>query len=175
VGTGSSVEDATYAVHTRSCTFLLDDEGLCRFIVSRTGMVPPDIRGCVGSQFVACLHPDLEGGLAGELIVGAAALFAKQEAPSGKMVLLRSGPILYVELRGASAPSTEDRLSDSTLDLAGGPPLARPPSSGARGGDTQPPPPGLEPVDYLAALGESTVTLTMPLYRPEAQGQQKRR
>lgn len=175
MGTGSSVEDATYAVHTRSCTFLLDDEGLCRFIVSRTGMVPPDIRGCVGAQFVACLHPDLEGGLAGELIVGAAALFAKQEAPSGKMVLLRSGPILWVELRGGAAASSNERLSDSTLDLVGGASLARPPASGARGGDTQPPPAGLEPVDYLSALGESTVTLTVPLYRPEVQGQQKRR
>lgn len=174
MGTGSSVEDATYAVHTRSCTFLLDDEGLCRFIVSRTGMVPPDIRGCVGSQFVACLHPDLEGGLAGELIVGAAALFSKQEA-NGKMVLLRSGPILYVELRGSASEALEARLSDSTLDLAGGPPLARPAPSGARGGDTQPPPPGLDPVDYLSQLGESTVTLTMPLYRPESQGARTRR
>ncbi|NUO49722.1 MAG: hypothetical protein HOV80_12780 [Polyangiaceae bacterium] len=175
MGTGSSVEDATYAVHTRSCTFLLDDEGLCRFIVSRTGMVPPDIRGCVGSQFVACLHPDLEGGLAGELIVGAAALFAKQEAPSGKMILLRSGPILYVELRDAASPPTDERLSNSTLDLAGGSAPERPPFGGARGGDTQPPPRGLDPVDYLSALGESTVTLTVPLYRPEAQGQHKRR
>jgi hypothetical protein len=101
------------------------------------------------------------------------------------MVLLRSGPIVYVELRGIepmSEPAMDLRsdeyeaaraaLSDTTLDLAGGPPLPAPPSTGSRGGDTVPPPrfaSGGGAVDYLAATGESTVTLTMPLYRPEAQ------
>jgi hypothetical protein len=133
-------------------------------------MVPPDIRGCVGSQFVACLHPDLEGGLAGELIVGASALFAKQDPETLKMVLMRSGPILWVELRGAaSEPAADERLSDSALDLAGGPSLARPASSGARGGDTVPPPSGHAAHHYFGEVGESTVTLTMPLYRPDAQ------
>jgi len=154
----SSTEDVRYAVHTRSCTFLLDDEGLCHFIVSRTGMVPPDVRGCVGSQFVACLHPELEGGLAGELIVGAAALFVKQEAETGKMVLLRTGPIVYVELRGA------DLAYEPSVELPP-PPDAQP----SRGGDTVPPPRFVGAVDYLNATGESTVTLTMPLYRPEVQ------
>jgi hypothetical protein len=154
----ASTEDVRYAVHTRSCTFLLDDEGLCHFIVSRTGMVPPDVRGCVGSQFVACLHPELEGGLAGELIVGAAALFVTQEAETGKMVLLRTGPIVYVELRGS------DLAYEPSVDL---PPPPDTPSS--RGGDTVPPPRFEGAVDYLSTTGESTVTLTMPLYRPEVQ------
>ncbi len=165
------MDNVRYAVHTRTCTFLLDEEGLCHWIVSRTGMVPPDIRGCVGAQFVACLHPELEGGLAGELVVGAAALFVKHDDESRRMVLLRSGPIAHVELRGSERAVTEGVLSDSTLDLADGPPLSRPPDVGARGGDTVPPPAGYEG-DYVAAvlsgLGESTVTLTMPLYRPDA-------
>ena len=118
-------------------------------------MVPPDVRGCVGSQFVACLHPELEGGLAGELIVGAAALFVKQEAETGKMVLLRTGPIVYVELRGS--------------EIAYEPSVELPPPPPSRGGDTIPPPRLTSAVDYLGAAGESTVTLTMPLYRPEVQ------
>jgi hypothetical protein len=169
------MEDAKYAVHTRSCTFLLDEEGLCHFIVSRTGMVPPEIRGCVGSQFVACLHPELEGGLAGELIVGASALFAKKEAETGRMVLMRSGPIVHVELRGVADGHSQEPLSDTTLDLAGGPPLSRPAPSGARGGDTVPPPPSHAASDYFAAVGESTVTLTVPLYRPETEPLRRRR
>lgn len=173
------MEDAKYAVHTRSCTFLLDEEGLCHFIVSRTGMVPPEIRGCVGSQFVACLHPELEGGLAGELIVGASALFAKKEAETGRMVLMRSGPIVRVELRGVSEGASSEHLSDSALDLASGPPLSMPGFLGvapsARGGDTVPPPPSASAPDYFAAVGESTVTLTVPLYRPEAQPLRSRR
>ena len=168
------MDEAKYAVHTRSCTFLLNEEGSCQFIVSRTGMVPPDIRGCVGSQFVACLHPELEGGLAGELIVGASALFAKREE-SGRMVLMRSGPIVHVELRDAQRAPSPSTLSDAALDLAEAPPLSRPPMSGSRGGDTVPPPPALSTPDYFAAVGESTVTLTVPLYRPEAQPLRSRR
>lgn len=167
------MEDAKYAVHTRSCTFLLNEEGLCHFIVSRTGMVPPDIRGCVGSQFVACLHPDLEGGLAGELIVGASALFAKREE-SGRMVLMRSGPIVHVELRDGAHVAVPRSLSDAALDLSEGPPPSRPPS-GARGGDTVPPPSAGSAHDYFSAVSESTVTLTVPLYNPDVQPLRSRR
>jgi hypothetical protein len=157
-----------YAVHTRACTFLLDPEGLCLSIVSRTGMVPPEIRRCVGAQFVACLHPDLEGGLVGELVIGSAALFVNDDPETGRKMLLRSGTIVHVEERGRAEPAAHPGLSDDTLDLAGGPPLERPPSTGARGGDTVPPPPGYGGASR-PEVEEGTVTLTLPLFRSEAQ------
>jgi hypothetical protein len=202
------MDKVVYAVHTRSCTFLLDAEGLCHWIVSRTGVLPPDVRGCVGAQFVACLHPELPGFLAGELVLGAAALFTKHEEESGRAVLMRSGEIVHVEQRGAARSAHAGALSDDTLDLKGGPgsstrpppaipagyerpaPPQRygsPPSFNARGGDTVPPPPpshagsfdgpsveelDVEPDPSAPALrpldSESTVTLTLPLFRPDA-------
>jgi hypothetical protein len=173
------MDNAAYAVHTRTCTFLLDAEGICRWIVSRTGMVPPEIRRSVGAQFVACIHPDLDGLLAGELVIGAAALFVKREPQGERFELMRSGTIVHIELRGAKAslPPPGAVLSDDTLDLSGGPPLSVPPTVGARGGDTVPPPSfalgslsdgELEGLEIPAHDGESTVTLTLPLFRPEA-------
>jgi hypothetical protein len=194
------MDKVVYAVHTRSCTFLLDAEGLCHWIVSRTGVLPADVRGCVGAQFVACLHPDLPGLLAGELVLGAAALFTKTEAETGRAVLMRSGSIVHVEQRGSLRASHGGAaLSDDTLDLKGGPGSSTrpppavpaparygsPPSLSARGGDTVPPPPvagtfdgpsaeelDVEPDPSQPALrpveAESTVTLTLPLFRPDA-------
>ncbi len=198
-----SMDKVAYAVHTRTCTFLLDAEGLCHWIISRTGVLPPEIRGCVGAQFVACLHPELAGSLAGELVIGAAGLFVKLDAETGKFMLMRSGTILHVEQRGAVRIVAPEGavLSDDTLDLKGGPPLsvappAAPPSYviRSRGGDTAPPPPpsraeimsyrldgslppdaeelDVDPDPSVPAMkpvdGESTLTLTLPLFRPEA-------
>lgn len=119
-------------------------------------MVPADIRQCIGAQFVACLDLTQEGGLAGELLLGAAALFVKHDADTGRSQLLRTGMIFQVETRdGALAP-----------ELA---PVSR-------GGDTVPPPPAFDRPASLRELSrqvldvsESTVTLTLPLYRPESQ------
>ena len=207
------MDKVAYAVHTRTCTFLLDAEGLCHWIISRTGVLPTEIRGCVGAQFVACLHPELAGSLAGELVIGAAALFVKLDPETGKFMLMRSGPILHVEQRGAVRMVAPEGavLSDDTLDLKGGPPLsvappAPPPSYviRSRGGDTAPPPPSVaelmsyrldgslggsrggsldyphieteeldvDPDPSVPSMkvhdGESTLTLTLPLFRPEA-------
>lgn len=201
------MENVAYAVHTRTCTFLLDREGLCLWIVSRHGAVPPELRGCVGAQFVASLHAGLEGLLAGELLIGSAALLVKHDSETDKLVLMRTGTILHVEERDAAHGAETPRpLGDDTLDLAGGPPLDAPPSVGARGGDTVPPPAfvrpaasladeaeeldvqpdpdslpdvgplppyqpreepsaGHRPVGHRKAEGESTITLTLPLFR----------
>lgn len=180
---------------------MLDDGGICRWILSSTGMVPPDIKQCIGAQFVACLDLTLEGGLAGELLLGAAALFAKQDT-TGRLQLLRTGMIFQVETRpdvsamprGAFAsqppPPEEAALAESsellegpfdeqTAPLDGAPPSFADTPVPSRGGDTIPPPkPTLkrapESLRELAAqvldVNESTVTLTLPLYRAEAQG-----
>lgn len=187
---------------------MLDDAGMCRWILSSTGMVPPDIKQCIGAQFVACLDLTLEGGLAGELLLGSAALFVKQDAV-GRMQLLRTGMIVQVETRPdvsamprtASSPPPPARVAERPMSESGelieGPfeeatediPAASPPASfGAgsfadtpipsRGGDTIPPPkPTLkrapESLRELASqvldVNESTVTLTLPLYRAESQ------
>jgi hypothetical protein len=94
--------DMTYAVHTAACTYLLDDDGVCRAITITPP--PPGSERCIGAQFVACLDMRTEGGLVGELRAGAAALFAASH--EGRFVLLRTQPIARVEILGeASAPA----------------------------------------------------------------------
>lgn len=110
----------TYAVHTESCTYLLDDEGVCRWVVSPTGVMHGAAAAAVGAQFVACLDLRLDGGLAGSLVVGGHALFAKLE--DGRHVLLRTTPITHVETRGlgsASPPPPKSRPKPPTPRASG--------------------------------------------------------
>lgn len=93
------MSDIVYAVHTRSCTYLLDDDGICRWVLSRSGERSDD--RCVGAQFVAALDLQSRGGLVGELRIGAQALFIRSEG--GRFVLIRTKPIEHVEMRGAGA------------------------------------------------------------------------
>jgi ribosome-associated protein YbcJ (S4-like RNA binding protein) len=148
--------EVAYAVHTRTCTYLLDDGGVCKWIISPTGMVPADIRQCIGAQFVACLDLTQDGGLAGELLLGAAALFVKHDPETRRSQLLRTGMIVQVETRDGQPAGELAPVS--------------------RGGDTVPPPPGFdrpaslrEISEKVLDVSESTVTLTLPLYRPESQ------
>lgn len=94
----------TYAVHTDTCTYLLDDDGVCRWIVSPKGLMPNGASAAVGAQFVACLDLAIPGGLVGELRVGGAALFVRPDE-DGRMVLLRTTPIRDVETRPVPAPA----------------------------------------------------------------------
>jgi hypothetical protein len=89
--------DMTYAVHTATCTYLLDDEGTCLWTLSPSGHAAPGTDRCVGAQFVASLDLLAPGGLVGELRLGACALFVRRE--HGKFVLLRTLPIENVEHR----------------------------------------------------------------------------
>lgn len=89
--------ELTYAVHTATCTYLLDDEGVCRWVHAPSGVTPPGAERCMGAQFVASLDLRTEGGLVGELRVGAAALFVREE--EGRFVLLRTLPIEHVQIR----------------------------------------------------------------------------
>lgn len=94
--------EMAYAVHTQACTYLLDEDGVCRWIVSQQGVVPAHVRQCIGAQFVACLDLSVEGGLVGELRVGARALFVRHTGDN--MVLLRTGEINHVDDRRAEPP-----------------------------------------------------------------------
>jgi hypothetical protein len=73
------IADVVYAVHTRTCSYLLDEDGNCVWIISPTGMLPADVRQCVGAQFVACVDTEAPGGLVGELRVGAAARVVRDD------------------------------------------------------------------------------------------------
>jgi hypothetical protein len=101
-----------YAVHTRACTYLLDEEGICRWVLSRRGTATDD--RCVGAQFVACVDTSVEGGLVGELRPGSSALFVG--FTDGRLALLRTKPILLVEVPvdGAELGPLEE-----TADLPG--------------------------------------------------------
>jgi hypothetical protein len=92
-----------YAVHTRTCTYLLDEDGICRWIVSHRGLVPGHVRQCIGAQFVACLDLSEEGGLTGELRPGTRALFVRHF--EDHLVLLRTGPIQSIDDRRDQLPA----------------------------------------------------------------------
>lgn len=145
-----------YAVHTRTCTYLLDDSGACRFIITPTGFVPEDIRMCIGAQFVACLTNDAR--LFGELQLGATALLVKRHPKTGKMTLIRTGFIRGIEHTEAA----QEALLQATEVFSGEPTMTN--------HDVLPgfPLPGAR--RHLAAFeipedAETTVTIALPLYR----------
>ncbi len=89
------VSELTYALHTATCSYLLDESGVCRRIASVNGLIPKHIRQCIGAQFVACLDLETPGGLIGELRAGTMALFVKQSGDH--MSLLRTSGISRVD------------------------------------------------------------------------------
>ncbi|MEP7121028.1 MAG: hypothetical protein ABJE95_08970 [Byssovorax sp.] len=103
------MSDMAYAVHTRSCTYLLDDDGICRWTLAPTGVPVPGADRYLGAQFVACLDVREIGGLVGELRIGAAGLFARSE--NGRLVLLRTPAIEHVEHRPDAADFVEPEAS----------------------------------------------------------------
>ncbi len=141
----------TYAVHTESCTYLLDEDGVCRWVVSPTGVMQGAASAAVGAQFVACLDLRVEGALVAGLAVGAQALFAKLE--DGRQVLLRTTPIARVETRGAAG-------SGAAPPKPSKPSMREPtaPASGSARARVRVPPP-------RSSGGTETITLVKPLFR----------
>jgi hypothetical protein len=154
------MSDVTYAVHTNNCTYLLDDDGVCRWVMSPTGAIPPDGQRCVGAQFVACLDLRVVGGLVGELLIGGSILFVRQDEDTGRFVLLRTGAIENVEFK---RPVTSASSSMPLPSFAS--PLDDEPGGASDGqGEGEP----IDPEDMVSYEG-GAVTLTIPLYRPESQ------
>jgi hypothetical protein len=133
--------ETVYAVQTRTCTYLLDEEGICQRALSATAVQTTDAARCVGAQFVACLDLAAAGGLVGELRIGAAVLFARSE--NGRLVLLRTGPIEKVEHRDAGDaepgvdatmrlplqdPAVQQALARASMPRPPGPPVIAAPS-----------------------------------------------
>jgi hypothetical protein len=166
-----------YAVHTATCTYLLDDEGICQWIQARsldpTLAAPPGTERCVGAQFVACLDLGAEGGLVGELRLGASALFARTEG--GRFVLLRTLPIEHIALQDPEAdphsfaptpiyePASEHRLPAFSLIAEQTAPL-----------DARWSVPEELDLEDLLSMSVTEVTLALPLYRPPPGGGRSR-
>ncbi len=171
-----------YAVHTRSCTYLLDDDGICRWTLAPTGIPVPGADRYLGAQFVACLDVREAGGLVGELRIGAAALFARSEG--GRLVLLRTPLIEFVEHRPDDAdastaaepsppPPARESLPSYTPHVGPPPAYAPRPSAPEPSAPGYPAPPCAEPA-YAApahvapAHVAPTYVATAPLPRPVA-------
>ncbi len=97
--------DIAYAAFTDAATFMLDADGICRWTVTR-----PGARGgaeatlaerCVGAQYVASLDVTVQGGLIELPRLGCPLLFARLDA-RGRISLLRTGPVVRFEKRGAA-------------------------------------------------------------------------
>ncbi len=105
---GYDQREMAFAVHTRACTYLLSADGVCRWIVSKQGIVSEHVRQCIGAQFVACLDLTVAGGLVGELAVGGRALFVRHD--DDRLVLLRTGQVEQVDDRRLQEESPDDQV-----------------------------------------------------------------
>ncbi len=148
--------DLAYAVHTATCSYLLDEDGVCQWIVSPQGVVPSHVMQAIGAQFVACLDMDERGGLVGELRAGAMALLVRQDG--NRMLLLRTAPIQHVDDRRSNAgEAPTKRAARKSAPL----PLTR--QYGKSAGVPYPPaPPRLSVVEHVGS--EQTVTWTVPTH-----------
>jgi len=115
--------EISYAAHTSSCTFLLDDQGICRRIVlapkgKRRDASRTSAR-CVGAQYVASLDGSAAGGLVEMPRVGAAMLFARVDE-NGRVSLVRTGVLTSFESRAGEDPFVESAsVETSAPQLAG--------------------------------------------------------
>jgi hypothetical protein len=153
------MSDIAYAVHTATCTYLLDEDGICRWAQGRLGGVaPPGADRCVGAQFLACLDLRAEGGLVGDMRPGGSALFVRSEG--ARMVMLRTLPIERVDIR--TAP--EDPPTDPIPSFPFNPEET----------EVLPAPDPEEVLDLedLLSISVTEITVSLPLYRSPPQAPQ---
>ena len=115
--------EIAYAAHTSVCTFLLDDQGICRRIVmtakgKRRESARTSAR-CVGAQYVASLDGSAAGGLVEMPRVGAAMLFARVDE-SGRISLVRTGAITSFESRAGEDPFVDPVSVETSAPRLGG-------------------------------------------------------
>lgn len=113
-----------YAAHTAACTFLLDAQGVCRWVLAKPGApsgMLASAQRCVGAQYVASLDLAVEGGLVQLPRVGSSMLFARSE--DGRVVLVRTAPLTAFETHPGDAEAPPRRfhhvvepLDDGTED-----------------------------------------------------------
>ncbi len=107
----------SYVAQTRDHLLMLDDDGVCLYVHRRNKGVDDtdeDADGaiaCIGAQFVAALDAAEPGFLAHEPRVGVPMLFARVTA-SGKLCVVRSGPLERFEARGSGFHDSSSLLQD---------------------------------------------------------------
>lgn len=87
--------DFAYAAHAGSNTFLLDDDGICRRILSRgknRASTNKSTQRCLGAQYVASLDFSSESGLVERPKEGCPLLFARVDE-AGRVSLVRTAPL----------------------------------------------------------------------------------
>lgn len=105
-----------YAAHTATCTFLLDEEGICVDIVAAPGSRKDPRTGstaqCLGAQYVASLDLASSGGLVELPSTGSTMLFARVDE-RGRVSLVRTGAVTEFESRRDADPFDGPPTADS--------------------------------------------------------------
>ena len=92
-----------YAAHTETCTFFLDEEGICRRVLRRKRANKEEndaAERCIGAQYVASMDVETRGGLIPMPRPGKPMIFA-YIGKNGRIGLVRTGPIARFEVCGA--------------------------------------------------------------------------
>jgi hypothetical protein len=127
--------EIAYAAHTESCTLMLDADGVCRWVVASNGGEPRSGKSqqaaarCIGAQYIASLDFDAPGGLVEMPRPGLPMLFARTDPDTGRIYVVRTGPIVRFEKKVADArpegTASEPNLSvndSETRERPAGPP-----------------------------------------------------
>ena len=101
--------EIAYAAHTDTCSFLLDENGICRRVVPRgNNAIPATAQQCVGAQYLAALDATVEGYLVAVPRVGSPMLFGMVQA-TGRIAVVRTGRVIrFEDRRRLSAMAASD-------------------------------------------------------------------
>ena len=117
-----------YAATTEGCTFLLDEDGVCRRVLLRHERRAADAtlggrtrsqaaRRCIGAQYVASIDVRVEGGLVPMPRLGMPMLFAYTD-DDGRLAVVRTGALARFETVGGEHEREEIPIdwADDTED-----------------------------------------------------------
>ncbi|MFO0677132.1 MAG: hypothetical protein U0169_11390 [Polyangiaceae bacterium] len=131
--------EIAYAAHTDTCSFLLDENGICRRVVPRgNNAVPETAAQCVGAQYLAALDATVEGYLVAVPRVGSPMLFGMVQA-TGRIAVVRTGRVIrFEDRRRLSAVAMQDSgdaftRSTSAVATTRAPKTTPPPAPVGRG------------------------------------------
>lgn len=108
-----------YVAHAVHAALLLDEDGVCRWVVPQPSAAPESLRAArraVDAQFVASLDPSVEGCLHHQPRVGAAMLFTAMK--DGRAALVRFGPLTQFDEVPTPATVTTDAEAVALVTLS---------------------------------------------------------
>ncbi len=107
--------DIAYIATTEAATFMLDGNGVCRWVtsVAGNGHSKEAADRCVGAQYVASIDTAVEGALVDLPRVGKPMIFAAVGA-DGRVSLVRTGPLLKFEARRKPNSGVHERPTRPT-------------------------------------------------------------